>query len=131
MNDEDDNHDPIDIAMEMLEDVKKVRDCDVVVYFIQGGDLVKIGVTDDYNARFNALKSMSPIPLFHRGRIRCDRFFERIVHWRFEHLRTHGEWFHYNQEIVDFLEKYIWVKEKHPFVQIVEAMEEDQCQTSN
>lgn len=69
------------------------------LYFIACGDNVKIGVSSDPNARLETLATGAPGPLYLIAAIPNAGHREAEFHKRFAHLRTHGEWFVYNDEI--------------------------------
>lgn len=65
-------------------------------YFVYAGaaNLIKIGSSDDPVRRFTELRLISPVPLRVLGVVADERYPERELHERFNHLRCHGEWFH-------------------------------------
>ena len=69
-------------------------------YVIAGGDtgLVKIGKSVDVQARLSSLQSGSPVPLRLLRVIRFDC--EQLMHRRFDHLRTRGEWFAFDERML-------------------------------
>jgi len=73
------------------------------VYFIEGAGLIKIGVADDVDRRFNSIKTMSPLPLTLIGYMPGDITIEAKLHGRFSEYRRHGEWFVDCKEIRDYL----------------------------
>jgi hypothetical protein len=77
------------------------------VYFVraEGLDLFKIGVTNDPHARLASLKTNCPVPLKLVAVILATdaEETEDRVHRRFAHLRTAGEWFRSDPELVDFI----------------------------
>lgn len=71
-----------------------------------GGRFVKIGVTTDPTKRIGALRTGSARELFVLAIVplgfvcRADALLaERSVHTKFAHLRSHGEWFRFSDEI--------------------------------
>jgi hypothetical protein len=85
---------------------REPEDC---VYFIEGGGLVKIGLSNDFASRFAALCRMSPVPLTLRHRVMCDDKgsalkLERELHTRFASARHHGEWFTPTPELVAYID---------------------------
>lgn len=84
------------------------RDRDV--YFVQGQQLglIKIGVATDVQSRLRSVQASSPDQLILMGLIRCHNFgqTEREIHKRFAHCRAHGEWFHPETELVDWIRAY-------------------------
>jgi hypothetical protein len=63
------------------------------VYFIQGGDLVKIGYTTNIRQRLYDLQTSAPIDLVLLGLIPGTRALEKEYHKRFAAHRVRGEWF--------------------------------------
>lgn len=73
------------------------------IYFIEGGGMIKIGITNDVNSRFNSIRTMSPVSLSLMGFISGDITIEAQLHRRFHQYRRHGEWFTDCQEIRSYL----------------------------
>lgn len=73
------------------------------VYFVEAPilALIKIGVTTQLNTRLQQLASMSPVPLVFLGASVGELEYERKIHKHFDHVRSHGEWFHDTPEIRD------------------------------
>ncbi len=76
-----------------------------VVYFIQVGDLIKIGRTSDYNSRIQALKSTIPNEVIELGVVVGGSELEKELHKRFNANRSHGEWFHATSELISYVDK--------------------------
>lgn len=78
------------------------------VYFLQCGRHVKIGYSQNVKARVSAITYASPKPMLLLGYVRGCRMLERLIHERFAHQRSHGEWFRrapkLNQFIAETLE---------------------------
>jgi hypothetical protein len=73
----------------------------VAVYLVRGGDLVKIGFTAGCVAeRMVYLQVGSPVNLTLLRVIVGDESAERALHKRFAHLRSHGEWFTFSDELL-------------------------------
>lgn len=64
-----------------------------VVYFIRGGDRIKIGTTMNLKSRLKEIQSMSPVVLTVVGAVTGDRVLEQKLHRVLAEHRTHGEWF--------------------------------------
>ena len=78
------------------------------VYFIYAmlPNVVKIGISNCIEGRIDALQCLSPVPLEIIGAIpKGGSKLERKLHKRFKHLRSHGEWFHYTEELKAYIEK--------------------------
>jgi hypothetical protein len=73
------------------------------VYFIEaeGLDMVKIGFANDARARLRDLQCASPVRLILKGVYRTDdaAALEAGYHERYAHLRQHGEWFRYDDDL--------------------------------
>lgn len=75
---------------------------DVKTYFIQADSgMIKIGKSTNPENRFAALKTASPGNLRLLGTIYQD--IERELHEKFKKFRSHGEWFHPEKELRDFI----------------------------
>lgn len=64
-----------------------------LVYFLRAGDFVKIGYTNNLDRRMTDLRTGMPLPIELIGVRIASRLVEGELHRRFEHLRTFGEWF--------------------------------------
>lgn len=70
-----------------------------LVYFIESGQHIKIGLTTDVNKRLNTLQTGSPHPLRVVDTIEFEnkkmaQLFERAFHDSFHSKRAEGEWFY-------------------------------------
>lgn len=75
------------------------------IYFIAADNgLVKIGFSRDVQQRMESLQTMSPAPIQLMGTMPGTVTDERRIHARFAHLRSHGEWFWSNGELLTFIE---------------------------
>lgn len=74
------------------------------VYFVHAPsvNLLKIGRSADPDRRFHELRLLSPVPLVVIGVVNGGSSVEAEFHKRFDHLRSHGEWFHATGELVRF-----------------------------
>ena len=75
-----------------------------MIYFVEGGDLVKIGMAEDVPARVARMQTGSPIQLRLLGSMPGDRDVERALHRRFRDLRVRGEWFRRADELHAYIE---------------------------
>lgn len=66
-----------------------------VVYFIQRGNYVKVGFTDDVARRLQQLASSSPETVVLLTTVPGGRCLEAALHDAFRELRVSGEWFHH------------------------------------
>jgi hypothetical protein len=87
------------IPVKKLVDEKKAS----VVYFLKGGELIKIGFTVDLDKRINAIQNMSPVQLRLLATMSGDKNTEQDIHKRFSHLRVHGEWFKADASLLDYI----------------------------
>src|SRR5438876_654439 len=71
-----------------------------VVYFVRGGDAVKIGRTGNLAARLKALATASAVPLELLAAVPGGRPEEARLHRRWRHLRLRGEWFRADEALV-------------------------------
>jgi hypothetical protein len=80
-----------------------------MIYFITVKDksIVKIGYSDNVPKRLKALQIGSPELLYVYAQIHETRNFEKILHDRFQHLRSNGEWFHFTDEIRNEIHKLV------------------------
>ena len=75
-----------------------------VVYFIEGGGLIKIGYSATLTARLAELCYLSPVPLTLLCTMPGNRSVEQQLHQRFAHLRDHGEWFRSDEALLEVIE---------------------------
>lgn len=73
------------------------------VYFIRCLDAVKIGFATNTAIRFSTLQIASPHTMELLASIPGTQIDERLIHAKFAHLRTRGEWFALNDEILSFI----------------------------
>lgn len=78
---------------------------DLVIYFIRGGDMVKIGITRDVDERLAALQTGSPVPLEVIGVMVGDAALESALHELFAAQRRHGEWFELCDDLARFIQE--------------------------
>lgn len=77
------------------------------VYFVQSGDLVKIGYTTNLQFRLYTFRIASPLPILLLVDIPGGRPEEKRIHKHFEHLRHHGEWFRLTPELQEFIDNFV------------------------
>ena len=75
------------------------------IYFIEFLDFIKIGFTTDLEGRFRTLCSAYPGPLIILHDMRGNFDLETDLHRKFKHLRTGGEWFRKDPELLAYIEK--------------------------
>lgn len=73
------------------------------VYFIEGGQFIKIGFSGALRKRLKTLQKSSPVPLKVLCSIKGGRLREAAFHETFAHLRAHGEWFRAAPEIYEYI----------------------------
>jgi hypothetical protein len=74
------------------------------VYFIGGGDWVKIGFAKNISRRLEALRTTCPFPLAVLASFPGSEKRERELHNRFSGYRLSGEWFRFEGELKAFVE---------------------------
>jgi hypothetical protein len=77
------------------------------VYFVVAREqgMVKIGYSKDApDARLGMLRIGSPVPLERMAYIRDGQDLERRLHVQFRAVRSHGEWFHLTDELIEYIE---------------------------
>lgn len=76
-------------------------------YFVQCGDLVKIGKARDPRRRLIMMQTGNPVQL--TLLLVCHGYAapEKELHKQFAHLRVRGEWFRYGEEISGYIAEYI------------------------
>lgn len=76
---------------------------DGVVYFVRGGDLIKIGHSKRWQGRMSTLQTGSPAKLELLHVESGDVAKERALHRLFQHLHSHREWFRADEELVAYI----------------------------
>ena len=77
-----------------------------VIYFVgPAKGKIKIGFTTDINSRLTRLNTGSPVKLVLHGIMRGTVDEERLLHERFDSLRTHGEWFYKSGELAQLVKE--------------------------
>ncbi len=74
-------------------------------YFIQGGGFLKIGIAKNPRQRLRELQTGCPYALELIAAFRGDTETEKLLHRRFAHLHSQGEWFRATREILEFAQK--------------------------
>jgi T5orf172 domain. len=82
-----------------------------VVYFIQAGERIKIGISSRITKRLTALRTSSPVRLLVLGVIYApcrasSRAIERELHKGFSWLSARGEWFADSPHLRNFIATY-------------------------
>ena len=70
------------------------------VYFIESGDLIKIGWSRNVEKRLASLHGSSALPLKLLGHVLGTRVYERALHEKFRHLHHHLEWFNRDETLL-------------------------------
>ncbi len=84
--------------------IDKPKDMGSVVYFVAGGELIKIGTTIDLETRLKDLQNMSATAIAFLSSMPGGYKEERELHVRFAHLRAHGEWFRRGDDLLAFID---------------------------
>lgn len=84
-----------------LEDAR-VRE--EVVYFIRGGDRVKIGWTANVHQRLSTMAIGSPVDLTVDVLVIGGADLEAVLHVRYSRYRSHGEWFRREGELAELID---------------------------
>lgn len=76
-----------------------------MVYFITNGENIKIGYSKNINKRLKQLNTGNDKKLYILGYIQGDKDKEKEIHKKFSkfRIRSNGEWFYPDQELIDFL----------------------------
>ena len=75
------------------------------VYFVSGDDqFIKIGFTTDLKKRIASLNTASPRALRVRLVLDGSLELEQELHTKFSRYRANGEWFHFSEEIRQYIE---------------------------
>jgi hypothetical protein len=74
------------------------------VYFIEAGGFIKIGHSKDWKGRLRGLSGSSPLPLAILYVTRGGHEKERALHRKFQHCRSHGEWFHKAPDLLAYID---------------------------
>lgn len=74
------------------------------VYFLRAGDLIKIGHSQEPRGRLATLRGASPLKLdlLHIEPGPVSK--ERALHRRFKRLRSHGEWFRAEHDLLAYID---------------------------
>jgi len=77
-----------------------------MVYFIieNGGEFIKIGMSDNPKQRLDTLQRSNPRKLRLVTAICGDYGLETIIHRRFKHIRVEREWFKATDELKSFIQ---------------------------
>jgi N6-adenosine-specific RNA methylase IME4 len=76
------------------------------LYFIESETgLIKIGVAFNVDERISQLQKASPAKLSLMAFIENGAGLEKQIHNKFEHLRSHGEWFSPTDDLISFIHK--------------------------
>lgn len=76
-----------------------------MVYFLttEKQESIKIGFSNDPYKRLATLQTSHPDKLYYLRILEGDISIEKNLHNKFKHLRINGEWFLYDQEILDYI----------------------------
>ncbi len=76
-----------------------------VVYFVQSGDRIKIGRSENWEGRLPKIETDSPYAAIPLLVLPADAGIERLLHNHFDKFRVKGEWFSYCREIISFIKR--------------------------
>lgn len=75
-----------------------------MIYFVECGDLVKIGTTNnDVHTRLSNMQTGNPAPMVLLGQMRGGVSVEAELHRRFRALHVRGEWFQHSGDLRAFI----------------------------
>jgi hypothetical protein len=93
-----------DLCLEALDACRKMQAPGYVVYFIQCGEFVKIGVTQSRaKARMTDFRTGSPFEYSILAEVAGSTYLERELHRMFSDYRHRGEWFRLEGEMAVFI----------------------------
>lgn len=97
--------DKITLTLEEKKRLFVVSYCMTTVYFIAAplGGVIKIGKTTDMKKRLSTLSTMSPVPLEVISTVQYDDNLEARIHRHLKDHRSHGEWFHSDEPVLEFM----------------------------
>lgn len=75
------------------------------IYFIESGNMVKIGRTKDIEKRMSSIRTSCPFPIKLLAYVVADPDLEKRIHRDFAEDRVHGEWFNLSEKLCKFIEK--------------------------
>jgi DNA-binding XRE family transcriptional regulator len=74
-----------------------------MIYFLKGGDRIKIGCSSHIRKRISNLQCSNPDKLHLSLVIDGDRNVEHTLHTKFQKDKIRGEWFHYSKDIDNYI----------------------------
>lgn len=86
------------------QDIRAAFDL-VVVYFIECGDYIKIGYTEELKQRVQALSAAIPYPITVLATMFGNWETEKSLHRRFASSRHKGEWFRKTPDLLAFIDQ--------------------------
>lgn len=95
------------IDLEIAEAIAAPAQSNEDVYFVKCVDFVKIGYTRNMKNRLLYLSVGNPFPIELIDKFNWARRVEPLLHRKFKHLSLGGrrsEWFHYGEEIAEFID---------------------------
>jgi len=97
-------------AIASMRSIKSGNYSNRYLYFIQCGDLVKIGVSNDVENRIKTLQPGSPGKMTLIKSIKKSGHLESYCHKKLLHLKVYGEWFLLTDEVYKLINKLSTVK---------------------
>ncbi len=96
---------PVIGGIKIEDRLDRITRKDEVVYFLRAGDFIKIGkATGSPKARIASMRTGCPFPITVLAYMPGGIKEEFSLHNRFSSIRAHGEWFHADAELVEFIE---------------------------
>jgi len=91
-------------ALLIPEEIRnKDNGCNTYVYFMQSGGYIKIGFSQNVNKRLESIQTGHPNKVKIKYKFKGGKHIEKFLHQTFKHKRSYGEWFHWCEEIEDFV----------------------------
>ena len=86
-----------------------------MIYFLKANNRIKIGYTSDPSERMSSIQTSSPYDLEVLLIVDGNQDEERKLHARFSNLRRSGEWFHFGEPIMKYIENNTHRDRKYEF----------------
>lgn len=95
----------VELTLQQKQRLYVLSNCLMTVYFIAAVDAgkVKIGKTTNIQKRMASLTTMSPVELTLLHTVQYDARLEKRIHVHLKKYRAHGEWFHADKPVLDFI----------------------------
>lgn len=95
----------VELSLQQKQRLFVLSHCLMTVYFIAAVDAgkIKIGKTTNIQKRMAALTTVSPVELTLLHTVQYDARLEKRIHDHLKEYRAHGEWFHADKPVLDFI----------------------------